>query len=237
MSFDENPVNDVDRTTTNEADSHLATKAEEKANRAAAKQAALEEKKAAHLAAQATKAEEKANRAAAKQAALEEKKAAHLAAQATKAEEKANRAAAKQAAKQTAEQTTPEAKQAAKPAKEPKDPYRPRFAVAPGKVRVFTILAAAFAVMYTAGAVLLLLEATSSPVLGVLPAAAPSVLVYVGAAVSLLVAGLWAGSASLLCVGRLPGKHLGIAALVLGLPLSVVAAPLLFSDDVRDWAL
>lgn len=185
------------------------------------------------------KAAKKAEKAAATAAAREEKLAAKQAHDelraAAKADKKAARAAKK--AEKTSGATAEDADFVATKEKKEKDPYRPRFAVAPVKVRAFTILAAAFALVHAAGAVLLLLESTSSPVLGVVPPDVPSMLVYVGAAVSLVVAGLWTASASLLCAGRVHGKYLGVVVLVLGLPLSLVAAPLLFSDDVGNWAL
>lgn len=189
--------------------------------KAAARRAEFEAKKAA----------KDAEKAAAKAAALEEKLAAKQAKQAAKDEAKAAKSAEKSEARQ------PREKKAAKP---PKDPYRPRFAVAPGKVRGFTVLAAMFALIHVTGAVLLLLETTSTPMLGVVPSDASGV-AYLGAALALLVAGLWIVSSTLLCTGRILGRYLGVAAVVLGLPLSlattVVAAPLLFSADVRDWAL
>jgi len=188
--------------------------------KAAARRAEFEAKKAA----------KDAEKAAAKAAALEEKLAAKQAKQAAK-NAKNEAKAAKSAGKSDAK--PPREKQAAKP---PKDPYRPRFAVAPGKVRGFTVLAAMFALIHVTGAVLLLLETTSTPVFDVVPSDASGV-AYLGAALALLVAGLWIVSSTLLCTGRILGRHLGVAAVVLGLPLSLVAAPLLFSADVRDWAL
>jgi hypothetical protein len=222
--------------------------------KAAARRAEFEAAKAAKAEQQAAKNAEKA---AATAAAREEKLAAkqahdelRAAAKATKEAARAAKKAAKKAEKTSGEnEGDADSGDAAtkgrkerrgekeKKEKKEKDPYRPRFAVAPVKVRAFTLLAAAFAFVHVAGAVLLLLEATSSPVLGVVPSDVPSTLVYVGAAVSMVVAGLWIASASLLCAGRVRGKHLGVVVLVLGLPLSLVSAPLLFSDDVRNWAL
>ena len=223
--------------------------------KAAARRAEFEAAKTAKAAAKAEQqAAKNAEKAAATAAAREEKiaaKQAHdelrAAAKATKEAARAAKKAAKKAEKASGENeedadsgdaaTKGRKERRGKKEEKEKDPYRPRFAVAPVKVRAFTLLAAAFAFVHVAGAVLLLLEATSSPVLGVVPSDVPSTLVYVGAAVSMMVAGLWIASASLLCVGRVRGKHLGVVVLVLGLPHSLVAAPLLFSDDVRNWAL
>jgi len=226
---------------------------EKAATRRAEFEAAKEAKASAKAEQQAVKNAEKAAMTA---AAREEKlaaKQAHADRRAAAKEAKDAAKAAKKAAKTAAvngkdddtgdtsasEDGVKKAKQGKqkKQAKQEKDPYRPRFVVAPVKVRAFTILVAAFACIHTVAAVLLVLETTSAPVLGVVPTDVPSTLVYVAAAVSLVVAALWTVSASLLCAGRVRGKHLGIAALVLGLPLSPVAAPLLFSDDVRNWAL
>lgn len=188
---------------------------------------------------EAMKAAKDAEKAAAKETQAQERAAAKEAKEELIAQAKAAKEAAKAAKKESksAEKPHKEPKtKKEKPAKPEKDPYRPRFATAPTKVRAFAIIATLFAVVYAAGALLLLLETTSSPVLGELPADA-SALAYVGAAAALAIAVLWTVSAVLLCAGRVLGKHLGVVALILGLPLSIVAAPMLFSSDVRDWAL
>lgn len=181
---------------------------------------------------EAMKAAKDAEKAAAKEAKEELIAQAKAAKEAAKAAKKESKSASKSAEKPHKEPKTKKEK----PAKPEKDPYRPRFATAPTKVRAFAIIAALFAVVYAAGALLLLLGTTSSPVLGELPADA-STLAYVGAAAALAIAVLWTVSAVLLCAGRVLGKHLGVVALILGLPLSIVVAPMLFSSDVRDWAL
>ncbi|MBU6200638.1 MAG: hypothetical protein KJS90_01405 [Acidobacteria bacterium] len=213
--------------------------------RNAARRAEFEAKKAA-------KAAEKAAAKDAKEQETGQKKAEKLAAkEAARAAKKSRKSAGKESSEESSEESSGagmgESDGAAgqgarrksrkeRPQKPAKDPYRPRFATAPTKVRAFTVLALTFAVVHALGGVLLFLESTSSPVLGVVPDDA-SALAYVGAALSMLVAFLWAVSAFLLCAGRLLGKRLAVVAVVLGLPLSLVAAPFLFSHDVRDWAL
>lgn len=217
-------------------------------DRAAARRAEFEARKAAKeeekSSAKRARAEERAALKEAKLEMLEQAKAAKEAARTAKKEAKAAAKSDRTAQDATAEdgqgssRRTPREKKPKKekPAKPEKDPYRPRFATAPTKVRAFTVLASLFAVVHAAVALLLLLETTASPILGVLPEDAVA-LGYIGAAVACAAAALWVVSASLLCAGRLLGKHLGIVALVVGLPLSLVAAPLLLSSDVRDWAL
>jgi hypothetical protein len=206
--------------------------------KAAARRAEFEAAKEAKAAAKAEQqAAKNAEKAAATAAAREEKLAAKKAQDeiraAAKAAKEAKRVAKKEAKAAARTEKDIESGDAAsksgskeKKEKTEKDPYRPRFAVAPGKVRVFTVLAAVLAVLYGTLAALLVFASASS-----------SVLAYAAAAGALLVAVLWVVSASLLCAGRVQGKYLGVVVLVLGLPLSLVAAPLLFSDDVRSWAL
>lgn len=209
--------------------------------RNAARRAEFEAKKAA-------KAAEKAAAKDAKEQETEQKKAEKLAAkEAARAAKKSRKNAGKESSEESSgagmgesdgatDQVARRKSRKERPQKPAKDPYRPRFATAPTKVRAFTVLALTFTVVHALGGVLLFLESTSSPILGVVPDDA-SALAYVGAALSMLVAFFWAVSASLLCAGRLLGKRLAVVAVVLGLPLSLVAAPFLFSHDVRDWAL
>lgn len=227
-------------------------------DRAAARRAEFEARKAAKeeekSSAKGARAEERAALKEAKREMLEQAKAAKEAARTAKKEAKAAAKIDRSTQDATAEDEQSSSRRTRrekkpkkekpkkekpkkeKPAKPEKDPYRPRFATAPTKVRAFTIFAVLFAVVHAVGALLLLLETTASPILGVLPEDA-AMLGYIGAAVACAAAALWVVSASLLCAGRLLGKHLGIVALVVGLPLSLVAAPLLLSSDVRDWAL
>jgi len=194
---------------------------------------------------EAQKASKAAEKAAAKEARRAERAAHKEAKKASLAQAKAEKQAEKTAKKgaSTGDRVDADAEPSEKPRKErkkaektQKDPYRPRFATAPTKVRAFTVLASVFALVHLVGAFLLLAETTSSPILGAVPEDVSS-LAYVGSAIVFAVAVLWAVSASLLCAGRLLGRHLGVAAFVLGLPFTVVVAPMLFSNDVRDWAL
>jgi len=203
-----------------------AMKAAKDSGKTAAKDAKAAERAAAKEAKEALLAEAKAT----KDAALAAKKAAKKAAAQAKAEAKA-------AGKPVKETKVKEKKEKpAKPEKAPKDPYRPRYATAPSTVRTFAVLAGAFAAVYVVLAALLLLETTGSPLFDVLPEDA-AVVAYLVAFFLLLVAVLWVATAVLLCGGRLLGRHLWVVAMVLGLPFSLVTAFLLFSRDVRDWAL
>lgn len=205
-------------------------------DRNAARRAEFEAMKAAKSAEKAAAKEaQAAERAAAKETKEELIAQAKAAKEAAKAAKKESKSASKSAEKPPKEPKAKKEKKE-KPAKPEKDPYRPRFATAPTKVRAFTVIASVFALVHLAGALLLLAETTSSPVLGVVPEDVSS-LAYVGAVIAFAVTVLWTVSAVLLCAGRVLGKHLGVAAFVLGLPLTVVVAPMLFSSDVRDWAL
>lgn len=213
-----------------------AVKAAKAASKAASKEAHAAERAAAKEAKQELIAQAKAAKAAKKEAKAAAK-SGRTEQDGTVEEEQDSDRRTRGEKKPRKEKAKKEKAKKEKPAKPEKDPYRPRFATAPTKVRAFTMLASALAVVHTVVAFLLVLEASSSPILGVLPEDAPQALAYVGASVALLVAALWATAATMLCAGRLLGKRLGIAAFVLGLPLSLVVAPLLFSSDVRDWAL
>ena len=198
-----------------------------------------------------------ASRAAAKASKAAEKDAAKAAADAEKAakiEELRTAKASKAAEKDAAKAAKRSAKQATKSApatdssapiprttseKIEKDPYRPRFAVAPGSVRVFTVVAYLAALFAFAGAAFAGAVATGAVVVDEL-GSAPDLLVWALAAISLVSGTLWALAGSLLAAGRRGGIYLGWVAVLVpstALPLAIIAAISLFARDSRDWAI
>jgi len=178
--------------------------------RAAARRAEFEEMKAARA------AEKAAAKEAKREAKREAKEAARLAV------EKVDDASAEQPGQQSGEGPRRE-----------KDPYRPRFAVAPGRVRAFAMVSWVLSALYAGAGSLLAADARSGAV-GLVDSSSTAGAL---AALALLAALVLVASSWLLCAGRLAGKRLAFVALVLALPLSLPLAPLLLSGDVDDWAL
>jgi hypothetical protein len=128
------------------------------------------------------------------------------------------------------------AKQAAK-TKAPKDPYRPRFAVAPLSVRVFVVATWLVATLHVFAAGFLYAVVSGRVTVGVDVENGP-LLVLMGVVVANAILGI-VGIVGM-CKGSRLGRRVSLMVVLLGiwaLPVSLVAAFALVARDSRDWAI
>lgn len=231
-------VSDELESTTGDVSNSEPTRREANKNKRAAMKAEVEAARAANQAERDAKrqaaAVEKETKAAAKQAAK------HAAEDARRARKQAKQSRKNKAADGSGDDAvdTDKAKPTKQPkVKEPKDPYRPRFAVAPTAVRVFVLaswlivvahLLAAAAFASVAAGQLAVDVAVSSTVLWALTAAlSVNTLVLVSGVLGM-------------CRGTRTGWRAGLLGVLVGvwvLPFSLVAALALLARDARDWAI